>query len=90
MPIPGDQVAARAGYRVGARGEPGVTGSIGKPARKPSFFQPLGRDEVYDRLPRRCRARTRASLIAQPEKYIFPRQIIRTSPAQSNSAFTLA
>jgi hypothetical protein len=51
-PIPGDQIAARAGYRVSARGEPGVTGSIGKPARKPTFFQPPGRDEVYDRLPR--------------------------------------
>jgi hypothetical protein len=51
-PIPGDQIAARAGYRVGARQDAGVTGSIGKPARKPSFFQPLGRDEIYDRLPR--------------------------------------
>jgi hypothetical protein len=51
-PVPGDQIAARAGYRVGARADAGVTGSISKPARKPRFFQPLGRDEVYDRLPR--------------------------------------
>ena len=50
--VPGDVVAARAGYRF-ARGEPGITGSIKQqPARKPAFFQPLGRDEVYDRLPR--------------------------------------
>ena len=50
--VPGDVVAARAGYRVGARADSGITGSIKKPARKPSFFNPLGRDEVYDRLPR--------------------------------------
>jgi hypothetical protein len=50
--VPGDVVAARAGYRF-ARGEPGITGSIKQqPARKPAFFQPFGRDEVYDRLPR--------------------------------------
>jgi len=49
--VPGDVVAARAGYRL-ARGEPGITGSIKPAARKPKFFQPLGRDEVYDRLPR--------------------------------------
>jgi hypothetical protein len=49
--VPGDVVAARAGYRF-ARSEPGVTGSIKQPARKPAFFQPFGRDEVYDRLPR--------------------------------------
>ena len=50
--VPGDVVAARAGYRF-ARGEPGITGSIkSQPARKPAFFQPFGRDEVYDRLPR--------------------------------------
>jgi len=48
--VPGDVVAARAGYRV-ARGEPGVTGSI-KPVRTLSFRKPLGRDEVYDGLPR--------------------------------------
>ena len=35
------------------RGEPGITGSIKpQPARKPAFFQPFGRDEVYDKLPR--------------------------------------
>jgi hypothetical protein len=50
--VPGDVVAARAGYRY-ARGEPGITGSIKpQPARKPAFFQPFGRDEVYDKLPR--------------------------------------
>jgi hypothetical protein len=54
--VSGDVVAARAGYRF-ARGEPGITGSIKQqpatqPARKPAFFQPFGRDEVYDRLPR--------------------------------------
>jgi len=49
-PIPGDVVAARAGYRV-ARGEPGVTGSIRKSARTPTFQSPRGRDEVYDGLP---------------------------------------
>src|SRR5262249_10753460 len=40
----GDQVAARAGYGVGARQDAGVTGPSGKPARRPSFFQPLRRD----------------------------------------------
>src|SRR6185503_11128122 len=45
-PVPGDVVAARAGYRI-ARGEPAVTGSI-KRARLPSFRKPPGRDEVYD------------------------------------------
>ena len=50
-PIPGDVVAARAGSRF-ARGEPGVTGSVQKTARKPSFFRMRGRDEVYDGLPR--------------------------------------
>jgi len=49
-PVPGDVVAARAGYRF-ARGEPAVTGSI-KRARVPTFRSPLGRDEVYDGLPR--------------------------------------
>ena len=50
--VPGDVVAARAGYRF-ARGEPGITGSIKQqPTRKPAFFQPFGRDEVYDKLPR--------------------------------------
>ena len=52
--VPGDVVAARAGYRF-ARGEPATTGSIKQPtqpAHKPAFFQPFGRDEVYDRLPR--------------------------------------
>jgi len=48
-PIPGDVVAARAGYRVGARAEPAVTGSIRK---RPAFHSPRGRDEVYDGLPR--------------------------------------
>jgi hypothetical protein len=50
--VPGDQIAALAGYRFGARGEPGVTGSIRKPVRKPTFFKMRGRDEVYDGLPR--------------------------------------
>lgn len=50
-PIPGDVVAARAGSRF-ARSEPGVTGSIPKPARKPSWFSMRGRDEVYDGLKR--------------------------------------
>jgi hypothetical protein len=57
--VPGDVVAGRAGYRVGARAEAGVTGSIAttpvaevKKPRKPRFFQPLGRDEVYDTRPR--------------------------------------
>jgi hypothetical protein len=60
--VPGDVIAARAGYRVGQRMEPGITGSIGSRAepasaavalkkRKPRFFQPFGRDEVYDTLP---------------------------------------
>jgi hypothetical protein len=54
--VPGDVVAARAGYRY-ARTEPGVTGSIKaegpkKTARKPSWFRMRGRDEVYDGLPR--------------------------------------
>lgn len=43
-PIPGDVVAARAGPRF-ARGEPGVTGSIQKTARKPGFFSMRGRDD---------------------------------------------
>jgi hypothetical protein len=47
--IPGDVVAARAGYR-SARSETGVTGSI-KP-RKSRFGTLRGRDEVYDGLPR--------------------------------------
>jgi hypothetical protein len=50
-PIPGDVVAARAGSRF-ARGDPGVTGSIQKTARKPGFFRMRGRDEVYDGLPK--------------------------------------
>ncbi len=49
-PVPGDVVAARAGYRF-ARGEPAVTGSI-KRVRVPNFRSPMGRDEVYDGLPR--------------------------------------
>ena len=48
-PIPGDAVAGRAGFRF-ARGEPGVTGSVQKTVRKPSFFKMRGRDEVYDGL----------------------------------------
>ncbi len=50
-PIPGDVIAGRAGSRF-ARGEPGITGSVARPARKPSFFKMRGRDEVYDGLPR--------------------------------------
>ena len=48
--VPGDEVAARAGYRF-ARGEPAVTGSI-KRARVPTFRSLRGRDEVYDGLTR--------------------------------------
>jgi len=60
--VPGEVVAARAGYRVGSRGEPGVTGSIaaGSAAeppkrvarRVPTFRSVPGRDEVYDGLPK--------------------------------------
>ena len=46
-PIPGDQIAARAGYPY-PRGE--VTGSVKK--RVPTFRTLRGRDEVYDGLPR--------------------------------------
>jgi len=49
--VPGDLVAARAGYRVGQRGDAGVTGSIKPAARAASFRSIPGRDEVYDRLP---------------------------------------
>jgi hypothetical protein len=48
--VPGDVVAARAGYRF-ARGEPAITGSI-KRVRTMTFRKPPGRDEVYDGLPR--------------------------------------
>jgi hypothetical protein len=53
--VPGEVVAARAGYRVGSRGEPGVTGSVAagparKLARMPTFRSVPGRDEVYDGL----------------------------------------
>jgi hypothetical protein len=48
--VPGDLVAARAGYRF-ARGEPAVTGSIRR-VRTTTFRKPPGRDEVYDGLPR--------------------------------------
>ncbi|TMJ04957.1 MAG: extensin [Alphaproteobacteria bacterium] len=47
--VPGDVVAARAGYRF-ARGEPGVTGSVRR-VRTTTFRRPPGRDEVYG-LPR--------------------------------------
>jgi hypothetical protein len=58
--VPGEVVAARAGYRVGSRGEPGVTGSItgaAEPPKKvarrvPTFRSVPGRDEVYDGLPK--------------------------------------
>jgi hypothetical protein len=49
--VPGDVVAARAGYRF-ARGDPAVTGSIKKTRLRPTFRTPPGRDEVYDGLPR--------------------------------------
>jgi hypothetical protein len=49
--VPGDVVAARAGYRF-ARTDPGVTGSIKKARLRPTFRTPPGRDEVYDGLPR--------------------------------------
>ena len=48
--VAGDVVAARAGYRF-ARGEPGMTGSIRR-VRTTTFRKPVGRDEVYDGLPR--------------------------------------
>ena len=52
-PIPGDVVAARAGFgALRHAGSPGVTGSVQKTARKPAFFRMRGRDEVYDGLPR--------------------------------------
>ena len=47
--VSGDLVAARAGYRF-ARGEPRCTGSIKRTQR--TFHRPVGRDEVYDGLPR--------------------------------------
>jgi hypothetical protein len=55
--VPGEVVAARAGYRLGSRGEPGFTGSITtgsakKVARVPTFRTVPGRDEVYDGLPK--------------------------------------
>jgi hypothetical protein len=60
--VSGEAVAARAGYRIGSRGEPGVTGSIAtggaaelprKVARRvPTFRSVPGRDEVYDGLPK--------------------------------------
>jgi hypothetical protein len=49
-PIPGDEVAARAGYRFGARADAMITGSVKK--RVPTFRTLRGRDEVYDGLPR--------------------------------------
>lgn len=59
--VPGEVVAARAGYRIGNRSEPGVTGSIAASAaaeppkkaarRVPTFRSVPGRDEVYDGLP---------------------------------------
>jgi hypothetical protein len=48
--VSGDLIAARAGYRVGARSDPAVTGSIGRKTVR--MFKPRGRDEVYDGLPR--------------------------------------
>ena len=50
-PCPGDLVAARAGYRF-ARSEPGVTGSIKRSAQPHLPHGRVGRDEVYDGLPR--------------------------------------
>ncbi|MEJ0077882.1 MAG: extensin family protein [Alphaproteobacteria bacterium] len=47
--VSGDLVAARAGYRF-ARSDPAVTGSIKR--SRPTFHKPVGRDEVYDGLPR--------------------------------------
>jgi len=47
--VSGDLVAARAGHRF-ARSDPGVTGSIKRTQR--TFHRPVGRDEVYDGLPR--------------------------------------
>ena len=49
--VSGDLVAARAGYRF-ARHDPAVTGSIKRPRMRPTFHKPVGRDEVYDGLPR--------------------------------------
>jgi hypothetical protein len=47
--VQGDIVAARAGYRF-ARSDPAITGSIKR--KRPTFRAPMGRDEVYDGLPR--------------------------------------
>jgi hypothetical protein len=49
--VSGDLVAARAGYRF-ARSDPAVTGSIKRARTRPTFHKPVGRDEVYDGLPR--------------------------------------
>jgi hypothetical protein len=47
--VSGELVAARAGHRF-ARSDPAVTGSIKRTQR--TFHRPVGRDEVYDGLPR--------------------------------------
>jgi hypothetical protein len=47
--VSGDLIAARAGYRF-ARNDPAITGSIKR--KRPTFRTPVGRDEVYDGLPR--------------------------------------
>jgi hypothetical protein len=49
--VSGDLVAARAGHRF-ARSDPAVTGSIKRARTRPTFHKPVGRDEVYDGLPR--------------------------------------
>jgi len=55
--VAGEVVAARAGYRIGSRGDTGITGSIAtaatkRVARVPTFRSVPGRDEVYDGLPK--------------------------------------
>jgi len=47
--VSGDLIAARAGYRF-ARNDLAITGSIKR--KRPTFRTPVGRDEVYDGLPR--------------------------------------
>jgi hypothetical protein len=49
--VSGDLVAARAGYRFAHR-DPAITGSIKRARTRPTFHKRIGRDEVYDGLPR--------------------------------------
>jgi len=51
-PVSGNEIAARAGYRFGSRGDPAVTGSVKRSPRAPVLRSLRGRDEVYDGLSR--------------------------------------